>query len=178
MDVTIGKLTFVPALENLELLAAPSANFVTQHKLDQVWVAKIDPANADTENFVKVYQVPEEISCNCIVVQAKRAERIWYVAVLIRADHQADINNVIRRAIDARKVSFASMERAVEITGMEYGGINPLGLPADWQILVDDQVVPLEYAAIGSGIRGSKIITTGALLAKLPNTRVMALRKT
>jgi prolyl-tRNA editing enzyme YbaK/EbsC (Cys-tRNA(Pro) deacylase) len=177
MSVKIGNLTFEPALSHLDWLAQPTADFVVGHNLESVWVAQIDPANADTENFVKVYQVPEEISCNCIVVQAKRAERIWYVAVLVRADHQADINNIVRRAIDARKVSFAAMDTAVEITGMEYGGINPLGLPANWQILVDDQVVLLEYAAIGSGIRGSKVVTTGETLAQLPNVQVLPLRK-
>ena len=31
------------------------------------------------------------------------------------------------------------MERAVELTGMEYGGITPIGLPATWPVLVDAQ---------------------------------------
>ena len=33
-------------------------------------------------------------------------------------------------ALDVRKASFLSMDRAVEESGMEYGGITPVGLPA------------------------------------------------
>jgi prolyl-tRNA editing enzyme YbaK/EbsC (Cys-tRNA(Pro) deacylase) len=177
MDVEIGNLKFLPARENLDLLAKPTANFVSQNNLEEMWVAKIDPANADTENFVKVYLVPEQISCNCIVVQATRGDRIWFAGILVRADHWADINNIVRRTLDARKVSFASMDKAVELTGMEYGGINPIGLPADWPLLIDDEVANLEHAAIGSGIRGSKVITTGNLLSTLPNAQVLRIRK-
>ena len=32
------------------------------------------------------------------------------------------------------------MERAVSLTGMEYGGITPIGLPPAWPILVDERV--------------------------------------
>ena len=39
-----------------------------------------------------------------------------------------------------RKCSFLPMDRAVELTGMEYGGITPIGLPADWPVFVDSRV--------------------------------------
>ena len=32
------------------------------------------------------------------------------------------------------------MAEAVELTGMEYGGITPIGLPAGWPVLVDAAV--------------------------------------
>ena len=36
------------------------------------------------------------------------------------------------------------MDRAVEESGMEYGGITPLGLPDGWRVLVDDAVLDIE----------------------------------
>lgn len=65
------------------------------------------------------------------------------------------------------------MDVAVELTAMEYGGITPIGLPADWPILVDASVAEHERLIVGSGIRGSKLLVSGALLASLPNAEVL-----
>ena len=39
--------------------------------------------------------------------------------------------------LGVRKISFADQARAQELTGMEQGGITPVGLPAGWPVLVD-----------------------------------------
>jgi prolyl-tRNA editing enzyme YbaK/EbsC (Cys-tRNA(Pro) deacylase) len=57
------------------------------------------------------------------------------------------------------------MERAVGLTGMEYGGITPIGLPAGWPVLIDRLVVDDGIVVIGSGVRRSKILLPGSLLA-------------
>ena len=68
---------------------------------------------------------------------------------------------------------FSLMERAVELTGMEYGGITPIGLPSDWPVLVDSRVVDAELVVIGSGVRRSKLVLPGALLAELPKAEII-----
>jgi len=83
----------------------------------------------------------------------------------------------VRRQLDARKISFAPMDTAVSLTGMEYGGINPIGLPDDWEILVDTAVAKQPWVIIGSGIRGSKILVPGSTLPQLPNVTVLNLAK-
>ena len=50
-------------------------------------------------------------------------------ACVVRADTRADVNNLVKRTLDVRKASFLSMDRAVEESAMEYGGITPVGLP-------------------------------------------------
>ena len=94
---------------------------------------------------------------------------------LVRGSDRADVNGVVRRHLGARKLSFAPMDDAVALTGMEYGGITPIGLPADWPILVDESVAGHERLIVGSGIRGSKILVSGAFLASLPNAEVLPL---
>jgi len=89
------------------------------------------------------------------------------VAAEIRA------TGVIRRRMDVRKVSFAAMADAVAATGMEYGGITPIGLPASWPILIDAVVAAAGPVVIGSGIRGSKIVIDGAALSRLPGGEVL-----
>ena len=70
-----------------------------------------------------------------------------------------------------RKASFHAHERAVEETGMEYGGITPIGLPGDWRLLVDARCVDIDVALIGSGVRRSKLLLPGADLAPDPRRR-------
>ena len=65
------------------------------------------------------------------------------------------------------------MDRAVEDTGMEYGGITPVGVPAGWRILVDARVPLVPLAVIGSGVRRGKLLLPGALIAELPGAEVV-----
>jgi len=83
------------------------------------------------------------------------------------------VNGVVRRHLDVRKASFAPMAEAVELTGMEYGGITPIGLPKEWPLLVDSVVAATPYVIIGSGVRRSKIALPGAALAGLPGAVVL-----
>ena len=84
------------------------------------------------------------------------------------AHRRVDVNNVVRKRLGARKASFAPMEYAVEASGMEYGGITPVGVPAEWPIWVDEAVADREWVCIGSGIRGSKLFVPTAELLRLP----------
>jgi prolyl-tRNA editing enzyme YbaK/EbsC (Cys-tRNA(Pro) deacylase) len=79
----------------------------------------------------------------------------------------------VRRHLDARKVSFAPMDLAVGETGMEYGGITPLGLPVDWPLLLDRAVVDSPRVIVGSGLRRSKLSVPGSVLAGLPGAVVL-----
>jgi prolyl-tRNA editing enzyme YbaK/EbsC (Cys-tRNA(Pro) deacylase) len=80
----------------------------------------------------------------------------------------------VKRELDVRKASFAPMAEAVELTGMEYGGITPIGLPAGWPVYVDEAVTQQQRVVIGSGVRRSKLTLPGAALARLPGAIVLA----
>jgi prolyl-tRNA editing enzyme YbaK/EbsC (Cys-tRNA(Pro) deacylase) len=136
-------------------------------------VAEIDPALADTAAFCERYDVPLDASANCVVVAGRRAGETRMAACVVLATTRADVNNVVRRRLDARKASFASMDDAVAATGMEYGGITPIGLPAGWPLLVDAAVVAAGEVVVGSGVRRSKLCLPGAALARLPGAEVV-----
>jgi len=136
-------------------------------------VVEIDPEVADTAEFCARYGVPAEESANCVVVAAQRAGQIRMAACVVLASTRADVNGLVRRHLDARKASFAPMDMAVAETGMEYGGITPLGLPPGWPVLVDAAVVGIQRVIIGSGVRRSKLRLPGAALADLPNAEVL-----
>jgi len=79
----------------------------------------------------------------------------------------------VRQHLDVRKASFGPVDTVTALTGMEYGGITPVGLPPSWPVLVDDLVAKTASVVIGSGIRGAKLWLAGSLLAELPGARVL-----
>ena len=164
-------LQLQPALDHPELLGTPVADVLAA--MDPalaalVEVAPIDPALADTAAFCEAYGVGPEMSANCVVIAGTRGEVTRYAACVVLATTRLDVNGVVRRLLDARKASFAPMDAAVALTGMEYGGITPIGLPADWALYLDVRIAELPLAIVGSGIRGSKLQLPGAVLAALP----------
>lgn len=139
-----------------------------------VQAAPIDPDLADTAAFCERYGVPMAASANCVVVAGRRGGEVRYAAAVVLAVDRADVNGALRKALDVRKASFAAMPDAVAATGMEYGGITPLGLPAGWPIYLASQVIAAGPVVIGSGLRRSKLRVDGRLLAELPGAQVLA----
>ncbi len=170
----IGTLTSLPALDHPELLApSVAAALAAWPAAHEVAVVQIDPAHADTAAMSAAYELPMGAGANCVVVAGSRAGEERIAACVVRADTRADVNNRVRRLLDVRKASFLSMERAVEESGMEYGGITPLGLPDGWRVLIDPRCLEIEVAIIGSGVRRSKILLAGRLLGELPGAEVV-----
>ncbi|MEU8900342.1 YbaK/EbsC family protein [Nocardia sp. NPDC048505] len=170
----VQNLVSMPADQHPELLAAPVAAAVAAWAAaDQVAVVEIDPDLADTATMMEHFALPLTAGANCVVVAGKRegAERV--AACVVRADTRVDVNNVVKKTLDVRKSSFLPLERAVGDTGMEYGGITPIGLPAHWRLLIDSRVLSMDVAIIGSGLRRSKLLLPGALLARLPGAEVI-----
>ncbi|HSK57176.1 MAG TPA: YbaK/EbsC family protein [Jiangellales bacterium] len=174
-SLRIGRLETVAARTRPDLVAAAVTAALAADPTLTAHVAEIDPELADTVRFCSAYDVPPEVSANCVVVAGRRGGDERVAACLVLATTRADVNGVVRRRLDVRKASFLPMERAVELTGMEYGGITPLGLPPGWPVLVDAAVATLPYAVVGSGIRRSKLAVPGDVLAALPGAEVVEL---
>jgi len=171
---SLGRLTTVPALERPDLLAEPvQAALARWPRAAEVGVVEIDPEVADTAAMAAAYDLGMDTGANCVVVGGARAGEERIAACLVRADTRADVNGLVRKTLDVRKASFLPMERAVADSGMEYGGITPLGLPGDWRLLVDPRVLDIEVAVVGSGLRRSKLLLRGAVAAELPGAEVI-----
>lgn len=170
------RLNSQPALSQVDLLAAPviaALRALPAELSTAVTVAPIDPALADTAAFCERYGVVAAESANCVVVAGRRGETTTLAACVVLATTRADVNGLVRRLLDVRKISFASMDVAVSASGMEYGGITPIGLPVEWPLLIDRAVVDAGDVVVGSGVRRSKIVVAGSTLAALPNATVL-----
>lgn len=172
--MTRAMLVWEPATDHPELLADPTRRALEDlADRDAVRACSIDPDIADTAALVAKSGYPLQRCANCVIVAGKRdgVERI--AALVVLAHTRADVNGVVRRTLDVRKLSFMSQEAAVERTGMEYGGITPLGLPQEWPVYVDAAVAHTDPVMIGSGVRRGKLELPGAVLAALPGAQII-----
>jgi prolyl-tRNA editing enzyme YbaK/EbsC (Cys-tRNA(Pro) deacylase) len=175
--MSIGSLDTVTALSRPDLLAPGVAAALAAADgtlpADDIGVAEIDPELADTAAFCERYDVALSESANCVVVTGRRDGEARFAACVVLATTRADVNGVVRRQLDVRKASFAAVDLAVAQTGMEYGGITPIGLPARWPVFVDAAVAAAPRIVVGSGVRRSKLSLPGMLLGRLPGALVL-----
>ncbi len=174
MTFVLGGLAGVVAADRPDLLAAPTLEALSRSNLlERVGVVEIDPEDSDTAATQLKFSLDPHVLANCVVVAGRREGEERLGGCVVLATTRADINGIVRRRLDVRKASFLPMARAVGLTGMEYGGITPIGLPPGWPILVDAAVVERPMIVIGSGVRRSKILVPGAILRMLPSAVVV-----
>lgn len=170
----LGSLISLAVVDRPDLVAAPvAAMLASWPHADQVAVVEIDPDLADTAAMTEHYGLSLLDSANCVLVGGSRAGDERVAACIVRADTRADVNTRVRKLIDVRKASFLPMQQATSESAMEYGGITPVGLPAAWRLLVDARIPEIEVAVVGSGLRRSKLLVPGPLLARLPGAEVV-----
>lgn len=136
-------------------------------------VIECDPELADTALFCKHYGYAAEDSANTILVSAKTGQKRTVACVLL-ADSRLDVNNVVRKRLASRRVSFASAETTRELTGMELGGVTPVALPGDMALWVDSRVMERPCIVLGGGGRNTKIVTTPDIFHHTPHTEIVA----
>ena len=134
----------------------------------------IDPAFADTAAYCEHYRVPLDRAANTIIVASKKEPR-QYAACVVKATTRLDVNRAVRRLLDASKVSFASADETRALTGMLIGGVTVFALPPGLPVYIDDKVMALDWAILGSGSRSSKVRVSPEALRRLPGAQIVPL---
>ncbi len=129
---------------------------------------------SDTQNFCDHYGFDIEDSCNAILIKAKKPEE-FYAMFCVLGSTRLDVNTKAKNAMGAKRVSFASKEEAEKVTNQIYGGISPLGLPANIQIFIDKKVIDREKLFIGAGNRTSKFFLSPFSLVEITGGKVLDL---
>ena len=112
-----------------------------------------DPNLADTAVFCEHYGIAPEISANTILVRSKTGEE-KFAACLVLATTRLDVNKVVRKKLGARKVSFAGPEETKTLTGMEIGGVTPVGLPDELPLWVDGRIMDARQSRSSAAVIG------------------------
>ena len=131
-----------------------------------------DPALADTEQFCAHYGIDPGASGNTIIVASRKQPRL-FSAACVTADQRLDVNKTMRKLMGVRKLSFASGEDTVALTGMLIGGVTLFGLPDDLPKYIDPSLLDLPEIVIGGGSRSCKLRLYPAELRKIPNLEVV-----
>ncbi|MDC7701886.1 YbaK/EbsC family protein [Vogesella indigofera] len=151
------------------------ASVASQVQGQELIVFAVADEASDTEQFSARYGFGLEDCANTIVLRYKKDGVEQHAAVVTLGSRRLDVNGAVKSALGAQRLSFAKREVATALTGMEFGGITALGLPASMRILVDAAVMARRYVVVGAGVRHSKLLLSPALLAQLAQAEVAAL---
>ncbi len=88
-----------------------------------------------------------------------------FVMVLMAGPQQIDWK-ALRRYLGEKRLTMASEEEMLRITGYQRGAVAPFGLPTPLRILADPGIFVPEEVSLGSGVRGTTIILRSADLQK------------
>ena len=130
-------------------------------------VLRCDPSMADTAEFCDRYGISLGKSGNILVVASKKEPK-HYAACCVLATTRLDVNHTVRRLMGGQRLSFASPDETVSVTGMMVGGVTPFGLPADLPFFVDSRVMECDTVVFGGGSRSCKIEAPPEVLKSLP----------
>ena len=154
--------------------AGPDIEQMVLGTLDELGIPyqriEIDPTFADTSEFCREYGYTLDSCGNTIVVASKKEPRQYAACVLLGSD-RLDVNKTVKTLMGVSRLSFASAEETVSLTGMAVGGVTPFALPAELPLYVDEKLLSVDYLIVGSGSRSSKIRVAPQALGKLPMAR-------
>ncbi len=130
-------------------------------------VHRCDPSIADTAEFCDHYGISPGKSGNILIVVSKKEPK-HYAACCVLATTRVDVNHTVRSLMGGRRLSFASADETVSVTGMMVGGVTPFGLPAELPFFVDSRVMECDTVVFGGGSRSCKIEAPPEVLKSLP----------
>lgn len=172
-----GLLSFKPVLDCPKLVPYTVYSAVYErnwscNKTDFL-VAEIDPSYAGGIELCAKYNIDPSKGANCLVVNGIRGKNRTTAACLVPVGCRYDMSGVVRKTLNARQVSVAPLEEVLLKTQMEYGSITPIGLPTEWFLFIDPDVLKHEHIIIGGGLVKSKLCIPSKALLDIPNATVL-----
>ncbi len=151
-------LNFKPISENLNLV--PDCILQLSEKLNielKPMVTEIDKTFMGGKELCDHYNISPEDGANCVIVEVFKKEESFFVAIIVPVGYRADLNGIVKKHFDAKRVSLAPLEQVLKETEMEYGSITPFGLPSSYKILVDSKIMQKDKIIVGGGKQISKL---------------------
>ncbi len=129
-----------------------------------------DPQYADTAAYCEHYHFPPEEGANTIIV-ASKSDPVRYSACIVLPTTKLDVNKRVRQLMGGPKLSFASAEQTLALTGMEIGGVVAIGLPEEVPVYIDEAVFTVPEVLLGGGNRSSKLVLDPRELLRMPQAQ-------
>ncbi len=135
-------------------------------------IIHIDPAFADTAQFCERYGYAMAQSGNTIIVGSKKEPK-QYAACVVKATRRLDVNHTVRKLMGVPRLSFATADETMGLTGMMIGGVTVFALPPDLAIYVDETLFECDRIILGGGSRSTKVLVTPEVFRRLPAATVI-----
>ena len=133
---------------------------------------EVDPDFADTAACCEKYGFRMDHAGNTIIVASKRGKQ-KYSACLVLGTDRLDVNKKVRSLMEVSRLSFASADETMQLTGMMIGGVTPFALPESLPIYIDAMIMDLDYVLLGGGSRSAKIKVPPSALLNIPTASVI-----
>ena len=171
------KVIFKKVIDNQNLVAKTTYDYIvnnfTEEEKENINVFEINPNYMDGIKLYEEYDLDNTLGINCLICECRRNEIVKYVALLVPTGYKYNMSSTVRKHTNSRMVSVAPLEFVLEKTQMEYGSINPIGLPNDFEIYIDPKVLEKEFIVCGSGLQKSKLCLPSKYLLKLNNVVIL-----
>lgn len=116
-------------------------------------------------------QAPEQVIRSLLF----RLSAEEFVLALMAGQQQVDWKT-LRRYLGEKRLTTASEEEVLRVTGYPRGAVSPFGLPQPVRTLADPGIFEPEEISIGSGVRGTTVIMrTADLRRALPQIEIVSL---
>ena len=172
-----NKLEFKKVIKNKDLVAESTYNCIdnlfSEDEKEQFFVAEINPEFMDGIKLCEHYNLDINMGVNCLICECRRGQNKNYAALLVPKGYKYNMSTTVRKHTNSRIVSVAPLDFVLEKTKMEYGSINPIGLPSEWNIFVDPKILENEWIICGSGLQKSKLALPSKYLLKLNNVEIL-----
>ena len=118
-------------------------------------------------------QEPEQIIRSLLF----RLSKEDFVLALMAGPQQVDWK-MLRRYLGEKRLTTASEEEVMRVTGYPRGAVSPFGLPRPLRILADPAIFEPKEISIGSGVRGTTVVLSSFDLRRaLPAFELVNLRR-
>lgn len=162
-------------MSNLSLnqLAPPVSVALTALNIPHRVFTHAGPVDSLEQAAAERGQQPEQI-VRTILFRLGEGE---YALVLMAGPAQISWR-ALRQQMGRSRLTTASREEVLLVTGYPIGAVAPFGLPQPLPVLIDESVLQQEEVSLGSGVRGVAImLRTADLAAALPDAKVGQFRE-
>lgn len=123
------------------------------------------PTCADT---ARECGVSHEQIVKTIILCAKRGNTRQYVAAILCGNDQID-QNILKRVLNVKKVTFVSSEETEAISGFPAGGVPPIALNNELSIVVESGILRRDRVIAGGGTKTKLIDISPQRILQLNN---------
>jgi Cys-tRNA(Pro)/Cys-tRNA(Cys) deacylase len=129
------------------------------------------PVNSLEQAASERGQAPEQVVRSLLF----RLSAEEFVLALMAGPQQVDWKT-LRHYLGEKRLTTASEEEVLRVTGYPRGAVSPFGLPQPLRLLADPGIFEPEEISIGSGVRGTTVIMrTADLRRALPQVEIVPL---